>query len=53
MFRSLETCGANVFLPAHVVADRRPTKSDPLVGLVHFWAHVRATKGDENCLATI
>lgn len=42
-----------VFLPAHVVADQKPTKSEPLVGLVHFWAHVQASKDDENCLATI
>jgi hypothetical protein len=42
-----------VFLPAHVVANRKPTKSDPLVGLVHFWAHVQASKHDEDCLAAI
>jgi len=42
-----------VFLPAHIVADQKPTKSDPLVGLVHFWVHVQATKDDENCLAAI
>jgi hypothetical protein len=42
-----------VFLPAHVVADQKPKKSDPLVGLVHFWAHVKATKDHDNCLAVI
>lgn len=42
-----------VFLPAHVVEDKKPTKPDPLVGLVHFWAHVKGTKNSENCLAVI
>ncbi|MGA8574204.1 MAG: hypothetical protein WB609_00760 [Candidatus Cybelea sp.] len=42
-----------VFLPSHVVAGQKPTKSDPLVGLVHFWVHIKATKDDENCLAVI
>jgi hypothetical protein len=47
-----------VFLPTYVVADKPAPKagSDAPVefaGLVHMWAHVRATKDDEDCLAVI
>lgn len=44
-----------VFLPSNVVENVPPpgTSSVPLEGLVHLWAHVRATKDDENCLAVI
>jgi hypothetical protein len=44
-----------VFLPSYIVTDTPPPKAGTPVqfsGLVHMWAHVRAVKNDEDCLAT-
>ncbi|MFY9781044.1 MAG: hypothetical protein WAJ85_11110 [Candidatus Baltobacteraceae bacterium] len=44
-----------VFLPSYIVANKpAPAGANAPVefaGLVHMWAHVRATKSDEDCLA--
>ncbi len=48
-----------VFLPSYIEEQRLqpPAKPPPkpnvqFTGLVHMWAHVRAVKDDEDCLAT-
>lgn len=46
-----------VFLPTYIIDGKpRPPGPDTSVqfsGLVHMWAHVRATKNDEDCLSTV
>jgi len=47
-----------VFLPSYVVANRPAPGAgsrvpEEFTGLVHMWAHVRATKDNEDCLTTV